>query len=356
MEKRAKIVVLGSINVDISARTGLFPKDGQTVTGETVRIGMGGKGTNQATSAARCGAEVIMIGRRGSDFFARIPEEHFRNEAIDARFVSVDETVNTGCALIEVLTTTGENRITVIPGANNTVRKEDILAAEEEIASADLLLTQMENNPDAIGFFLEMGRKYGKPVVMNPAPAHPIPEHWYPMIDTITPNETEACSYTGVTVEGDDAAKRAADVFAAKGVKHVIITCGSKGVFCADYTKEKPFYVNVQTYRVKAVDTTGAGDSFNGAYCAAIGEGMSMVEACRFACCAATLSVTRPGAADSMAKRDEIDAVYNGFYHAGKQITLAARTLAAKHHIFWRALEGTGADGTITVKDVEAVL
>lgn len=352
MKKQAKIVVLGSINVDISARTGVFPQDGETVSGESVRIGMGGKGTNQATSAARCGAEVVMIGRRGNDFFARIPEEHFRNESIRADYVKTDMEVGTGSALIEVLTTTGENRITVIPGANHRIEETDILAAEAEIASADVLLTQMETNADSIETFLKLGQKYGKPVVLNPAPALPIPEDWYPMIDTITPNETEACSYTGVTVGSESSAKDAADAFAKKGVKHVIITCGSKGVFCADYSGEKPFFCQVPTNRVKAVDTTGAGDAFNGAYCAAVGEGMTMLQACRFACCAATISVTRPGAADSMAKREEADAVYQSYYGSDKSITVPAMGLAKRLGVFWRALEGTGAGGIITEADV----
>ncbi len=357
MKHQAKIVVLGSINVDISARTSVFPTDGQTVSGQSVRIGMGGKGTNQATAAVRCGAQVIMIGKRGEDFFARIPEEHFVRESIDSRFVSTDKTVNTGCALIEVLASTGENRITVIPGANHTIQTEDILAAEGEIADADILLTQMETNADAIETFLQLGQKYKKPVVLNPAPALPIPKHWYAMIDTITPNETEACAYTHVTVADSDAARQAADVFAARGVKHVIITCGSRGVFCADYTKpDVPFYANVLTNRVQAVDTTGAGDAFNGAYCAAVGEGMSMVDACRLACCAATISVTRPGAADAMAKREEIDQIYHRYYHAGKMIDACARMLAAKHHIFWRAVDGTGEDGMITEEDIRRLL
>lgn len=360
--KQAKIVILGSINVDISARTAVYPAAGETVSGESVIIGMGGKGTNQATSAARLGANVIMIGKQGNDFFSHIPTKHFKDESIDTRFVSVDESVGTGSAIIEVLTTTGQNRITVIPGANHTITEADVLAAESEIASADVLLTQMETNASSIEAFLRLAKKHGKPVVLNPAPALPIPDTWYPMIDTITPNETEACSYTGVSVEETEgsseqfgaAARKAADEFARRGIKHVIITCGSRGVFCADYTGDEPFYATVATNRVKAVDTTGAGDSFNGAYCTAIAEGMTMVEACRFATCAATISVTRAGAAASMAKRNEVDEVYNDYYHSGKQIEAYAKVLADENGIFWRAIKGTGEGGIITEADVKA--
>ena len=351
-----KLVVLGSANVDISAWTPRFPKDGESVVGNTVRIGMGGKGTNQATAAARCGARVVMLARLGCDFFASIPEQHYQDEGIDARFVTKDTEAGTGCALIEVHAETGENRITVVPGANHKIPDEVLYAAEDEIASADLLLTQMETNPSSIALFLALAKKHNKPVVLNPAPAMPIPEDWYPMIDTITPNETEACTYTGVDVENDDAAKRAADIFHEKGVRRVVITCGSRGVFLADYTGEKPMYITVPTNRVRAVDTTGAGDAFNGAFCVALAEGRTIIDACRFACCAATISVTRPGAAPSMASRAEADAVYNAYYHSGKKIDARARMLAAANHLFWRAIEGTGEDGLVTEQDVRNCL
>lgn len=347
-----KIVVLGSANVDISARTPRFPQDGESVTGSAAIIGMGGKGTNQATAAARLGAQVVMLARLGNDFFASVPEKHYREEHIDTRYIKTDSEAGTGCALIEVHEGTGENRITVIPGANHRISDEDILAAEDEIATADMLLTQMETNPSSIALFLRLAKKHGKRVVLNPAPAMPIPEEWYPMIDTITPNETEACSYTGVDVSSEDAARMAADVFHEKGVARVVITCGSRGVFLADYTGEKTLYTTVTTNRVRAVDTTGAGDAFNGAFCVALAEGRTMADACRFACCAATISVTRPGAAPSMATREETDAVYNAYYHSGKKIEARAKMLAVKNRIFWRALDGTGEDGLITEEDV----
>ena len=208
------IVVLGSANVDISARTPVFPRDGETVTGDTVLVSTGGKGTNQAVSASRAGAQVTMIGRLGCDFFADIPAKLYEREGIDTRFVGRDSEHGTGCALIEVHTGTGENRITVVPGANMAVTAEDVAAAEAEIAKADILLTQRETHPDSIEAFLKLGAKYGKKVILNPAPALPIPDAWYPLIDTITPNETEAEAYTGVTVTDDASALRAAEIFA----------------------------------------------------------------------------------------------------------------------------------------------
>ncbi len=356
------IVVLGSANVDISARTPLFPRDGETVTGETVLVSTGGKGTNQAVSASRSGARVTMIARIGTDAFAEIPAALYEREKIDTRYVTRDAENGTGCALIEVHTKTGENRITVIPGANMAVTGADVLAAEVEIADADILLTQRETHPDSIEAFLKLGQRCGKKVVLNPAPALPIPDHWYPMIDTITPNETEAETYTGVTVVDDASALAAAQVFADRGVRCVIITCGAKGVFCAEFEKQGggaavcTFHARILTCRVGAVDTTGAGDSFNGALCTAMAEGRSIVDACRFATTAATLSVTKAGAAESMAARAEIDEVYNRFYHSGKTITPTARRLAMEHFVFWRALEGSGENGMVVERDIKAVL
>ena len=352
------LVVLGSANVDISARTTLFPRDGETVTGDTVLVSTGGKGTNQAAAARRAGAHVTMIARLGCDFFADIPAKLYEKEGIDTRYVKRDPDNGTGCALIEVLTTTGENRITVVPGANMAVTREDVLAAEKEIAEADVLLTQRETHPDSIEAFLELGKKHGKPVILNPAPALPIPDHWYPMIDTITPNETEAEKYTGVTVTDEKTALDAAMVFARRGVRRVIITRGKHGVFCAEFNdaQECTFHANIATMRVDAVDTTGAGDSFNGALCTALAEGRSIVDACRFATVAASLSVTRAGAAESMAYRPEIDALYNRFYHSGIRIDARAKMLANEHNIFWRALEGTGEDGIITESDVRRAM
>lgn len=360
--QKKNIVVLGSANVDISAQTPVFPRDGETVTGDTVLVSTGGKGTNQAVSAARSGACVTMIARIGNDFFADIPRALYEREQIDTRFVSRDPDHSTGCALIEVHAGSGENRITVIPGANMTVTAEHVAAAEAEIAAADILLTQMETHPDSIQKFLELAAVHGKKVILNPAPALPIPDSWYPMIDTITPNETEAEHYTGITVTDDESALKAAGVFAAKGVRCVIITCGARGVFCAEFARDERgavtpvFHARILTYRVQALDTTGAGDAFNGALCTALAEGRTLVDACRFATTAATLSVTKRGAAESMAKRDEIDALYNRFYHAGKAITPMARRLAQENGLFWRALEGTGENGTVTEADVKKAI
>ncbi len=311
-EKTARIVVLGSANVDISALTDVFPRAGETVSGKSVCIGMGGKGTNQATAAARMGAHVSMITKLGTDFFASIPRAHYEKEGMDTRYVTETSEAGTGCALIEVHKTTGENRITVIPGANHLIEEGDLLAAEAEIAASDVLLTQMETNPSSVEAFLRLGKKHGIPVVLNPAPALPIPAHWYEMIDTITPNETETATYTGVEVHDEKSALVAASVFAGWGVKHVIITLGSRGVFCADFSDPLcPRYETVPTTRVEAVDTTGAGDCFNGVYCAAYGASETkgfarMTEAARLASRAATLSVTRRGAAESMPHKEEL--------------------------------------------------
>ena len=236
--------------------------------------------------------------------------------------------------------------------------REDVYAAEKEISEAAVLLTQRETHPDSIEAFLELGKKYGKPVVVNPAPALPIPDAWYPMIDTITPNETEAEKYTGITVTDEKTALDAAMVFASWGVRRVIITRGRHGVFCAEFDADKKpiFKANIATMRVDAVDTTGAGDSFNGALCTALAEGRTLVDACRFATVAASLSVTRPGAAESMATREEIDALYNKFYHSGIKIDARARMLAMENEIFWRSLEGTGEDGMITESDVRRAM
>ena len=302
-----KIVVMGSFIQDMSVYTPAFPLDGQSVIAYELKMGLGGKGSNQATAARRFGADTVFIGKVGSDVFAENARAHYREIGIDSRYLFTSEDVSTGVALITIHKERGENRIVVVVGANETLTPEEIDQAEEEIRTADVLLTQFETNAPSVQEFLRLGRKYGKTIIVNPAPMQAMPDDVYQGIDYVTPNETEAAVLAGMDEVKDlDDAREAARRILAKGCKSVLMTLGYHGSFFTDGTRE----IHVPPIKVKAVDTTGAGDTFNGAFAAAKAEGYDDETAIRYATCMAGLSVTRPGAANSVPTREETEAAY----------------------------------------------
>lgn len=306
----AKIVVVGSFITDVAAYTPSFPRDGETVTGSSVKLGPGGKSSNAATSARRAGAEVTMVTKVGRDTFAAVLHEHYQREGMTTDYVFESETAPTGSAIIEINEQTGQNRIIVIFGANAELTAAEVERAEEEIRNCDVVLTQLETSDEAVLETKRLALKHHKPIILNPAPARKIPDGLFDGLDYITPNETEAEAFSGIPVHTSEDALKAGQVLLQKGVKNVIITLGKKG---AALIRKDGFQI-IPTTDLKPVDTTGAGDSFNGAFAVALAEGKTQEEALKFANCAASISITRRGSAPSMATRKEIDELYARFY------------------------------------------
>jgi ribokinase len=303
-QKRPRIVVMGSYVTDLMGRAQRIPVAGETVKGDLFKTGPGGKGGNQAVAAARAGGSVAMITKLGADVFGDLALQNFDNEGIDRRFAIRTEAYPTGAALIMVSKETGQNSIVVIPGACENLTAEEVEAAMRALLPADILMLQLETNLEALEESLRMASESGLKVMLNPAPAQEIPQGFYKMIDYLTPNETEASTLSGIEVVSIERAKQAASVLQNKGAKNVVITLGEKGALALD--DEGQFY-EVPAFKVEAVDTTGAGDAFNGAFALALAEHKRLVDAIVFANAAAAISVTRIGTAPSMAYREEIE-------------------------------------------------
>lgn len=301
--QKARLTVLGSFVVDLTARTPHLPVTGETVKGSTFRTGPGGKGSNQAVAAQRAGAEVTMIAKIGKDAFGKIALDNFRNENIDSRYIYEDDNHETGAALIMVDENSSDNKIVVVLGANEHITDENIENSREGVENAGLLLMQLEISIDALEKAVEIAYNKGVRIILNPAPARKISDDLLNKIEIITPNEIEASVLSGVFIKDNEDVKKAARIFFKKGVKYVVITLGNKGVYAG--TKEKEMFI--PAVPVQPVDTTGAGDAFNGAFATALAEGRDFFEAVEFGNIAGALSVTRMGTAPAMPYRNEIE-------------------------------------------------
>ncbi len=301
----AKIIGPGSLIVDITGFAPHLPVAGETTKGSTVRFGPGGKGNNQMTAAHRAGSEVKIISRRGEDILGQILKKHYETEGMSEQYVEVVDGDETASALIEVDETTAQNRIIVIIAANERVGRESVLRAEADFADCDAVLAQFETTPEAVFAAKELAEKYGKPFILNPAPYIDIDKSIFDGADYVTPNETEAEQFTGCPVNSVEECRIAAARLIEMGVKNAIITLGIRGVFWTDGKKE----LLIPAIPVKAVETTGAGDAFNGGLATAIAEGRDIETALKFATCTAAISVTRLGSAPSMPHRHEIEAL-----------------------------------------------
>lgn len=299
-----KIVVVGSLIVDLTTYVDRYPVTGETVLGTPAALGPGGKGNNQATAACKTGSDVTMIGKVGTDVLASLLENHCRTCGMNCDHLLCAEGEQSGAALIEVLTTTGDNRIIVGKGANELLTAAEVETADEAFAACDLVLTQLETSMESIQKAKDMAKKYGKTFVLNPAPAQPLPEGYLDGVDYFTPNETEAAFYVGAPVETDEQLHYAGQKLLDMGVKHVVITLGSRGAFYMDSERS----VFVPSFKVDAIDTTGAGDAFNGGFVTALAEGQPIEDAIRFGCATAGISVTRKGTAPAMPTREEVEA------------------------------------------------
>lgn len=298
-----KITVVGSFVVDLMGRAPHLAKPGETVKGNLFKMGPGGKGANQAVAAKRAGANVEMITKVGKDEFGTMAINNFKKEGFNTELILVDEELATGAALILVDENTSENMISVHSGACDNITEEDLNKVRSEIVSSDIVLLQLEINKDAIEKTIKWAKEEKKFVILNPAPVQEIEEWVYKSVDIITPNEVEASILTGVTIENVDDARKAAEVFMNRGVKNVVITLGSKGV----YIKNSEIDEHIGAFKVEAIDTTGAGDAFNGGFVAALSEGKDLIESARFGSAVAALSVTKMGTAPAMPYREETD-------------------------------------------------
>ena len=298
--KKSKITVIGSYNTDITVNVPHLPQNGETVIGMSMKFNPGGKGSNQATAAHMAGADVTFIAKVGCDGMERTGFELYEKTGMSTENIIRDKNASTGIATIEVDEKTAENRIVVIPGANMAMTAEDISQRESIIAGSDILLLQLETSRESVIEAVRTAKANGVTVVLNPAPFSDVVYDIISDVDIITPNETEA----ELIAPGHNGDYRlAAEEMIGMGCKNVIITVGAEG----SYYKGVYGEFKIPAIKVNAVDTTGAGDAFNGALCAALAEGMEMKEAMRFASGYASLSVTRPGAASSMPSREEAE-------------------------------------------------
>lgn len=300
------IVVFGSFVVDLTSRSAGLPLPGQTLKGSTFRYGAGGKGSNQAVAAHRAGATVTLVTKVGRDFFGKVALDFYRNEGMDTRYILEDAERETGVALIMVDEVSAQNAIVVVSGACANFTAEDVTACSPLIEQSSILLLQQEINPDALYRVIDIAHAAGVRIVLNPAPAAPIPDEVLRKVDILTPNETEAQALTGVAIHNQADARKAAGILLSKGVRAVVITMGSLGAFVMDSAGGHM----IDSLKVEVLDTTGAGDAFNGGFVTALGEGMGLMDAARFGNVTGALSVTRPGTAPSMPARGEIDALF----------------------------------------------
>ena len=303
-KEKSKILVVGSANTDMVISAEHFPQPGETMMGHSFMTNHGGKGANQVVAAARLEGDTAFIGKVGDDQFGHSTIEMMKQEGIDVTGMTVTSEQPSGVALITTVAS-GENSIIIDSGANGVLSPADIQAAEGLFENAGIVLLQLETPVDTVTEAAALGKKHGAYVVLNPAPApkEPLPEALLKNVDLLIPNETEAGYISGVNISGDEDIPAAMTEIQKLGVKDVIITVGSRGV-CARIDGE---VVNVPAFKVKAVDTTAAGDTFCGALCVALANGKPLVEAIRFGCKASSISVTRRGAQMSMPRLSEID-------------------------------------------------
>lgn len=299
-----RIVVVGSCNTDMVIKADRLPVPGETILGGTFFMNPGGKGANQAVAASRMGGKVTLISKTGNDVFGKQSVMLYTAENIKTDFIYSDPKHPSGVALITV-DSQGENCIVVASGANAYLTPSDIDKASEEIEGSDLVLMQLEIPIETVEYVAEMASKKGIKVILNPAPARALSDNLLKHLYVIIPNKSEAEILSGIKVSDIESAKQAADIISAKGVDIVVITLGSQGALI----KEHGEYLFVEAFKVDALDTTAAGDTFCGAFCVGLSEDRSIPDAVKLAAKAAAITVTRMGAQASIPYRSELSSL-----------------------------------------------
>ena len=295
-----KVVILGVFVADTAYRGSRMPKMGETILGNSFVLGPGGKGSNQAVAAGKLGADVTIITRLADDDFGKMAMETWESANVKGA-VKYSTNSYTGAAFIFIDDKTGDNAIIIAPGAASEISLKDIHENSEIISTTDVFLTQLEQPISAAKEGLQVAKANGKITILNPAPAAKLPKEVFGLCDFITPNETETEALTGLPVRNEKEAETAAKFLNELGVKTPIITMGEQGAFLHEHGLIPAFDVG------EVVETTGAGDAFNGGFAVALSEGKSALEAVKFGCATASISVTRPGTAPSMPARDEVE-------------------------------------------------
>jgi ribokinase len=297
---KPKIVVVGSANTDLVIKVKHLPVPGETVLGGNYMTAQGGKGANQAVAAARLGADVTLVARLGQDAFGNESFAAYQAEGIDTNYIFRDDCAPSGVALI-IVDQAGENIISVASGANSKLSPADILAAEAIIHEADCVVTQLEIPVETVQAVVDLAKRHGVRTILNPAPAALLPSELLAKVDVLTPNETEAVKLAGN--HSQTHVREAVSMLTTKfRVKNIVMTMGKNGAMIAGFQPEI-----VPAYKVDSVDTTGAGDAFNGGLAVALANGETLLSAVRFANAVAALSTTRPGAQPAMPVSKEVD-------------------------------------------------
>ena len=296
-----KIIVIGSSNVDMVVRTSHLPAPGETILGGEFFMNQGGKGANQAVAIKRLGGNLIFMAKLGNDVLGRQSVGYFKKEGIDTRYIALDEDSASGVALISV-DDHAENSIVVASGANMLLNEQDVDKMLEEMCEGDMLLMQLEIPLQTVEYAARKAFGKGVKVVLNPAPARSLPKELFRHLYMVTPNRIEAEMLTGIKIANDADVEKVAEEICAMGVKNVIITLGSKGCLI----REEGVSYRIDAFKVEPVDTTAAGDTFNGALCVGLSEGMDLKQAAVMASKASSIAVTRMGAQSSIPYREEL--------------------------------------------------
>lgn len=297
-----KIIVIGSSNIDMVVRTSHLLAPGETILGGEFFMNQGGKGANQAVAVKRLGGNLIFVAKLGNDILGQQSVDYFKKEGIDTKYITLDENSASGVALISV-DDHAENSIVVASGANMLLNEQDVDKVVEEMCEGDILLMQLEIPIQTVEYAARKAFEKGVKVVLNPAPARSLPKELLRYLFMITPNRIEAEMLTGIKIVNDADAERVAKEISAMGVQNIIVTLGSKGCL----VREGDTSYCVDAFKVEPVDTTAAGDTFNGALCVGLAEGMNLRQAAVMASKASSVAVTRMGAQSSIPHRKELD-------------------------------------------------
>ena len=308
---KSKIYVIGSSNTDMVVKSNFLPKPGETVIGDTFLMNPGGKGANQAVSACKLGADVTFITKVGNDMFGKKALNNFKKIGIKTDYIRIDKNNSSGVAIIMV-DKSGENSISVAPGANNSLTIKDVNFIEEKLNADDYVLIQLEIPKTVVEYLIEICNKLKVKLILNPAPFQKISDYHLSQVNTITPNEIETEYLSGIKVKDKETAKKASEILINKGIKNIIITMGEKGAFY----KSSSFEGLIPTKKVSVIDSTAAGDTFNGALVAGLSMKMDMLTSIDFANNAATYSVTKLGAQSSAPSINDLNNKFLKYVHS----------------------------------------